>query len=73
VKTKKQSKKQGSLVSIKVYFITDDKTHMEIYATLQELSKSMGISLSTATGMALRRGVPIVKSDWENLMLSHEK
>lgn len=59
-----------NLVSVKVYFKKDDKTQMEVYKNLQGLSKSMGVSLSTATGMSLRRGVPIVKSDWESLTQS---
>ncbi len=59
-----------NLVSVKVYFKKDDKTQMEVYKNLQGLSKSMGVSLSTATGMSLRRGVPIVKSDWDSLTQS---
>lgn len=62
---KKTSKKD--LVSIKVYFKMTDAVQKDIYQQLQELSKSMGVSLSTATGMSLRRGVPLVKGDWHAL------
>lgn len=53
---------------IKVYVKPEDKVQMGIYTSLQELSKSMGVSMSTAAGMSLRRGVPIVKKDWEKLL-----
>ncbi|HEY9758983.1 MAG TPA: hypothetical protein V6C97_27690 [Oculatellaceae cyanobacterium] len=54
-------------LAVKVYFNRDEKMHMEIYNALVELSKSMGVSLSTATGMALRGGVPLMKKDWDEL------
>lgn len=63
----KKTRKQNEIISIKVYFKSTDKQQMEIYKDLQELSKSMGVSLSTATGMSLRRGVPQVKDDWNLL------
>lgn len=53
--------------AVKVYFKVSDELHMQIYNDLQELSKSMGVSLSTATGMALRGGVPLLKKDWNDL------
>lgn len=62
-----------NLMSLKVYFKRGDKVQMEVYKSLQELSKSMGVSVSTATGMSLRRGVPIVKADWDSLMSSKKK
>ena len=62
-----------NLVSVKVYFKLGDKVQMEVYKSLQELSKSIGVSVSTAAGMSLRRGVPIVKNDWDSLMRSKKK
>lgn len=69
----KKSKVGGRSVAVKVYFKLDDDMQMKVYESLQELSKSMGVSLSTATGMSLRRGVPIVKADWDSLMASKKK
>ena len=65
-----QQKKQSK--SIRVYFKPDDKVQMQVYKDLQELAKTMGVSMSTAAGMSLRRGVPLVKGDWNDLMQSHE-
>lgn len=62
----KQTKKDTRL-SVKVYFKPTDTLQMQIYKDLQELSKSMGVSLSTATAMALRGGVPLLKKDWNEL------
>lgn len=62
-----------NLLSLKVYFKRDDKVHMEIYKALHDLAKSMGVSVSTAAGMSFRRGVPMVKADWESLMAEHSK
>jgi hypothetical protein len=67
-KNKKQKR-----VRVQVYFNTEDKLHMQVLGQLQELQKSTGVSLSNAAGMALRRGVPLVKGDWDALMQSHKK
>jgi hypothetical protein len=58
-------KKQNKRVAIKVYFKLDDVVQRQVYEQLQDFSKSLGVSLSNATGMALRRGVPLVKGDWD--------
>lgn len=68
----KQPKKRN-LKSVRVYFKADDKMQMEVYNALQELHKSMGVSLSTAAGMSLRRGVPLVKGDWDEIMPKAKK
>ena len=60
--------KKTQYKTIKVYIKPDDKQQMEVYKALQELSKSMGVSMSTAAGMSLRRGVPLVKGDWNEIM-----
>lgn len=59
--------KKQERISIRVYFKPSDKVQMQVYKDLQELAKSMGVSLSTAVGMSLRRGVPQVKNDWNEL------
>lgn len=58
-------KKQNKRVAIKVYFKLDDAVQRQVYEQLQDFSKSLGVSLSSATGMALRRGVPLAKGDWD--------
>jgi hypothetical protein len=65
--------KKPKVLAIKVYFKPDEPMHMDIYNAIQDLSKSMGISLSDTTGMALRRGIPLVKSDWEGLSQKTKK
>jgi len=67
----KQTKKQST--SVRVYFKSNDKMQMEVYKALQELAKSMGVSMSTAAGMSLRRGVPLVKGDWNDIMSKETK
>ncbi len=60
-------KKTVRYKTVKVYFKPDDKSQMETYKQLQELAKSLGVSMSTAAGMSLRRGVPLVKGGWDEL------
>ena len=58
-------KKTSSMYRVQVYFKPEDKLQMQVYKDLQELAKSMGVSMSTATGMALRGGVPLLKKGLE--------
>jgi len=63
----KKTSKKSEILAIKVYFKSTDVLHMQVYNDLQELSKSTGVSLSDAAGMALRRGVPLAKAGWDDL------
>ena len=60
-------KKSKGYKVVRIYFKPEDKSHMEVYKQIVELSKSMGVSMSTAAGMSLRRGVPLVKAGWDEL------
>jgi hypothetical protein len=53
--------------SVRVYFKQGDELQMQVYKDLQALAKSLGVSLSTASGMSMRRGVSLVRKDWDEL------
>lgn len=62
----KQQKKKV-YKDVRVYFNPSDAVHMETFKALKELSKAIGVSMSTAAGMAIRRGAPLVKESWDEL------